>query len=100
MRVQEVIGGTNTANSLSGGIHEVFQRTDSAGARSFLTDALGSTVALLDSAGTLQTQYTFEPFGNTTLSGSAVADALAVITNANAALKDYANGRRSQLSTI
>jgi hypothetical protein len=45
--VQEVIGGTNTANSLTGGIDEVFQRTDSAGARSFLTDALGSTLACL-----------------------------------------------------
>ncbi len=57
--VQEVIGGTNTANSLSGGIDEVFQRTDTAGARSFLSDALGSTLALADSSGTLQTQYTF-----------------------------------------
>ncbi len=65
-----MIGGTNTANSLSGGIDEVFQRTDSAGARSLLTDALGSTLALTDSMGTVQTQYTFEPFGNTTSSGS------------------------------
>jgi RHS repeat-associated protein len=46
------------------------QRTDSAGARSFLTDALGSTLALADSTGTVQTSYTFEPFGNTTVSGS------------------------------
>ena len=68
--VQEVIGGTNTANSLSGGIDEVFQRTDSAGARSFLTDPLGSTLALADSTGTLQTQYTFGPFGNATSSGT------------------------------
>lgn len=75
--VKEVIGGTNTANSLSGGIDEVFQRTDSAGARSFLTDALGSTVALADSSGTLQTQYTFEPFGNTTLSGSSTTNSFA-----------------------
>jgi len=75
--VQEVIGGTNTANSLSGGIDEVFQRTDSAGARSFLTDALGSTTALTDSTGTLQTQYTFEPFGNTTLSGAATTNSFA-----------------------
>src|SRR6266699_5336100 len=30
--VQEVIGGTNTANSLTGGVDEVFQRTDSVGA--------------------------------------------------------------------
>ncbi len=75
--VQEVIGGTNTANSLSGGIDEVFQRTDSAGARSFLTDTLGSTLALADSSGTLQTQYTFEPFGNTTVSGSATTNSFA-----------------------
>jgi YD repeat-containing protein len=61
--VQELSGTTVTANSLSGGVDEVFQRTDSAGARSFLTDALGSTLALTDSSGMLQTQYTFEPFG-------------------------------------
>jgi uncharacterized protein (DUF169 family) len=30
----------------------------------------------------------------------AVADALAVITSANAALNDYAKGRRSQLTTL
>ena len=75
--VQEVIGGTNTANSLSGGIDEVFQRTDSAGARSFLTDAIGSTLALTDSTGTAQTSYTFEPFGNTSASGSATTNSFA-----------------------
>jgi RHS repeat-associated protein len=32
---------------------------------------LGSTVALGDSSGTLQTQYTYEPFGYTTEAGSA-----------------------------
>lgn len=75
--VQEVIGGTNTANSLSGGIDEVFQRTDSSGARSFLADPLGSTLALTDSAGALQTQYTFEPFGNTTATGAATTNSFA-----------------------
>jgi RHS repeat-associated protein len=75
--VQEVIGGTNTANSLGGGIDEVFQRTDSAGARSFLTDALGTTLALTDSTGTVQTSYSFEPFGNTTASGSATTNSFA-----------------------
>ncbi len=38
--VQEVIGGTNTANSLAGGIDEIFQRTDSGGARNLLAEAL------------------------------------------------------------
>ncbi len=75
--VQELSGTTVTANSLSGGIDEVFQRTDSAGARSFLTDALGNTLALTDSTGTTQTSYTFEPFGNTSASGSATTNSFA-----------------------
>jgi hypothetical protein len=33
-------------------------------------DAIGSTVALTDSSGTIQTQYTYEPFGKTTASGA------------------------------
>jgi len=48
--VQESSGG-GTANSLTGGLDEVFLRTDSSGARSFLTDALGSTIALADARG-------------------------------------------------
>jgi hypothetical protein len=55
---------TVTANLLTGlSVDEIFTRTDSAGVRNFLTDALGSTVALTDSGGT---QYTYEPFGKTT----------------------------------
>ena len=66
--VQEISG--TTANLLAGlGIDEVFARTDSSGARHFLTDALGSTLALLDPAGAFQTQYTYEPFGKVTVSG-------------------------------
>src|SRR5207245_1918477 len=75
--VQELSGTNVIANSLSGGVDEVFQRTDSAGARSFLTDALGSTLALTDSTGTTQTSYTFEPFGNTTSTGSASTNSFA-----------------------
>jgi RHS repeat-associated protein len=75
--VQEVIGGSNVANSLMGGIDEVFQRTDSTGVRDFLTDGLRSTLALTDSSGTLQTQYTFDPFGNTTVSGSSTTNSFA-----------------------
>src|SRR5260370_6924125 len=65
--VQEISGTSASANLLAGGVDEYFQRTDSAGARSFLTDALGSTLALTDSTGTTQTSYTFEPFGNTSV---------------------------------
>jgi RHS repeat-associated protein len=72
--VQEISGTTASANLLTGGVDEYFQRTDLAGTRNFLTDALGSTVALADSTGTLQTQYTFEPFGNTTVAGTATTN--------------------------
>ncbi|MDH5641088.1 MAG: RHS repeat-associated core domain-containing protein, partial [Nitrospira sp.] len=69
--VQEKSGSTVTANLLTGlGIDEFFTRTDGAGARALLTDALGSTVALGDGTGSLVTQYTYEPFGYTTESGA------------------------------
>jgi RHS repeat-associated protein len=69
--VQELSGGMPTANSLGGlAVDEHFLRTDSSGPANFLTDPLGSTVALADSAGSVQTSYTYEPFGNTTVSGS------------------------------
>jgi len=67
-QAQEISG--TTANRLTGlGIDEVFARTDSSGARHFLTDALASTLALLDPAGAFQTQYTYEPIGKVTVSG-------------------------------
>lgn len=59
------------ANILIGGVDENFLRSDISGTRSFLSDALGSTTALADSTGTVQTQYTYEPFGNTSLTGVA-----------------------------
>lgn len=70
--VQEKNGATVTANLFTGlGIDDFFTRTDGVGTRALLTDALGSTVALGDGTGTLQTQYTYEPFGFTTQTGSA-----------------------------
>ncbi len=48
----------------------MFSRTDSAGARSFLTDALGSTIALADPSGAITTSYSYEPFGAATSSGA------------------------------
>ena len=71
--VQELAGTPPTpiANSLAGGVDEVFIRTDAAGARNFLADALGSTLALTDAAGSVLARYTYEPFGTTTVTGSA-----------------------------
>lgn len=48
-----------------------FSPADSVGVRSLLPDALGSTVALSDGTGTLQTQYTYEPFGIVSQTGAA-----------------------------
>jgi RHS repeat-associated protein len=68
--VQEQVGGVPTANMLVGGLDEVLTRTDSSGTWSLIADALGSTIGLTDASGALQTQYTYEPFGRTTSSGS------------------------------
>jgi RHS repeat-associated protein len=67
--VQELQGPTPVANILNGGLDEAYSRTDGDGARTLLSDGPGSTVALLDSTGTAMTQYTYEPFGNTSTSG-------------------------------
>ncbi|MBK9948949.1 MAG: RHS repeat-associated core domain-containing protein [Nitrospira sp.] len=70
--VQEKNGATVTANLLTGlNIDEFFTRTDGVGVRALLPDALGSTVALGDNTGTLQTQYTYEPFGFASQTGLA-----------------------------
>jgi RHS repeat-associated protein len=84
-RVSKTIGGSTTsylydgvnpvqeggANLLTGlGVDQYFTRTDGGGTRAFLTDALGSTLALADGTGAVQTEYTYEPFGKTTTSGA------------------------------
>ena len=64
-------GGTALANILTGlGVDEYFTRTEAAGASTLLADALGSILAITDSTGAIQTQYTYEPFGAATVSGS------------------------------
>jgi len=76
--VQELDGSSPanvTANLLTGtGIDQYFTRTDAAGTRNLLTDTLGSTIALADSAGALQTQYGYDPFGNATVTGASSAN--------------------------
>ena len=74
--VQELNGATPTANLLTSlGIDETLLRTDAVGARSFLADGLGSTLALTDAAGLVQSEYTYEPFGKTTVTGTASTNA-------------------------
>jgi RHS repeat-associated protein len=68
--VQELSGATPTANIVNGGVDKVLTRNDADGTRTPLTDGLGSTLALADDSGALQTQYTYDPFGNTTTTGA------------------------------
>ena len=71
--VEELSGVTPTANLLTGGVDEYFQRTDSVGAASFLADALGATIALTNSVGSNIAQYTYDPFGSTGVVGSSTS---------------------------
>jgi RHS repeat-associated protein len=75
--VQETSGATVLANVLSGlGIDECFARTDVPATITshLLPDSLGSTIALADPTGTVQTSYTYEPFGKTTASGASTTN--------------------------
>ena len=69
--VQELSGSAPTANLLNAALDEVLTRSTATGTSSYLADALGSTVALADNAGVIQSQYNYEPFGQTTVSGAA-----------------------------
>lgn len=62
------------ANLLTGlRVDEYFTRTDTA-TSTFLTDALGSTIGMVGTGGTVATNYTYQPFGATTVAGSANSD--------------------------
>jgi len=69
--VQELNGSTVTANLLTGGVDEVFQRTEGSTKRHPVTDALGSVIGLTDGTGALATEYSFEPYGKASSTGSA-----------------------------
>jgi RHS repeat-associated protein len=58
---------------LSGlGLDDVFIRSDSAGTKTLLADSLGSTIAVADASGNVQTEYTYDPFGKPSASGAAI----------------------------
>jgi RHS repeat-associated protein len=82
--VQELAGSNVTANLLQGGgVDKIFTRTDSAGSRALLRDALGSTVALVDAGGNVQTDYSYDPFGNTSSSGQSSSNVFQYIGREN-----------------
>ena len=51
-----------------------FTITDSSGSVALLRDALGSTIGLVNGAGSLATQYGYEPFGKTITTGSSTTN--------------------------
>jgi len=55
------------------GSPEVFEFNNPTGPLVPLHDQLGSTIGLVNSSGALQTQYTYDPFGNVTTSGQSSA---------------------------
>lgn len=74
---RETSGNVPTATYLNGlYLDEQFRRVDNASNTSndFLTDALGSVLALTDASGAVQTSYTYEPFGGTTQAGATSAN--------------------------
>jgi RHS repeat-associated protein len=76
--VQEQIGGGSVASRLPGdNVDEWWLRTDAMGALTPLVDAQGSSVALADNLGAIVTQYTYEPFGRTEVTGAATANRFA-----------------------
>jgi len=70
-------GGTTT-NLLTGlRIDEYLTRSPASSSEQFATDALGSTVALGDATGAVQTAYTYEPFGAAAQTGTATSNTFA-----------------------
>jgi RHS repeat-associated protein len=70
--VQESVKGSVTANLLTGlGADRLYSRTSSSGTSSYLTNLLGSTIALANGSGEVKTSYTYDPFGGATATGEA-----------------------------
>ena len=100
--VQELsAGGSVTANLLTGlGIDETFTRTDAVGSRNLLIDVLGSTFALTDMSGGVQTQYTSDPFGITTTSGATSSNTQQFTGRENDGIGLYSYRARFQNPTL
>ncbi len=70
--VQESVEGKVTADLLTGlSADQLFSRTTKAGTSSYLTNLLGSTIALANSSAEVKTNYTYDPFGGMTKEGEA-----------------------------
>jgi RHS repeat-associated protein len=93
--VQESSGGTVTANLLLGtSIDDRITRTAGGATATYLTNALGSTVALTDSTGAIQTSYGYDPYGNTSITGTATTSNYAYAGRENDGTGLYYNRAR------
>ncbi|MFZ6736056.1 RHS repeat-associated core domain-containing protein, partial [Undibacterium sp. Ji42W] len=67
--VQELNGASPINNYISAGVDQVFVQQSGAGASAkkltYLTDALGSTIRLTNTAGDKVVDYSYDPYGNT-----------------------------------
>jgi RHS repeat-associated protein len=52
------------------GLDETYARVNSAGTTSYVSDAVGSTLALTNGGGATTASYSYEPYGNTTKAGA------------------------------
>src|SRR5262249_58397304 len=68
--VQELTGGAPTANMLTRGLDQVFTRGTGARENTLLTDALGNTLRVAHSSGTVTGEYSYQPFRAASLSGT------------------------------
>lgn len=67
--------GSSSVRTLAGlGIDSALTRTDGSGTEALLIDALGSTVALTNGSGAVQTEYSYDPFGTPSVSGTSSAN--------------------------
>jgi RHS repeat-associated protein len=98
--VQELSGSTPTANLLEGGLNQYFSFTSGSEQSSLLTDDLGSTIALGTGSGTVQTQYTYDPFGATSTSGPASANPMQFAGMQNDGTGQYFDHARSYSPTL
>lgn len=73
--LQELRSGRVAASYLGGvGLDDLYGRTDSAGARYYLSDVVGSVLALTDENGSVQTTYSYDSYGGATAAGSSSAN--------------------------
>jgi len=71
----QLLNGSNppgvTANLMTGLRIDEYFRTSAGGGGTYMVDALGSTIGLVNSSGTIAGSYTYQPFGKSTAGGTA-----------------------------